>query len=103
MLRQQNPRHSQTSHHDISVLQINTQSKDTCNCLTDRGDMCPGTLNRDAEEDAEAQKTQTHPRYDIFGPQGTWTTRPRTMIYIRKDLEANQKLLMDDHPTALLT
>jgi hypothetical protein len=55
-------------------------------------------VNRNAEE-AEAQKTQTHPRYDMFTPLGTWTTRPRTMTYIRKDLEASQKLLKDEeHP-----
>ena len=56
-------------------------------------------INRDAETDAEVQRTQTHPRYDIFAPLGAWTTRPRTMIYVRKDLEASQKLLKDEeHP-----
>ncbi|KAN0085034.1 Endonuclease/exonuclease/phosphatase, partial [Elaphomyces granulatus] len=106
MLRQPNHRHRSTS--GISILQINTQRSSRVHaaalqlaCADDIEIICVQEpwVNRNAEEEAETQKTQTHPRYDIFSPLGTWTTRPRTMIYIRKDLEASQKLLKDEeHP-----
>jgi hypothetical protein len=106
MLRHQNPAHRQTR--DIRILQINTQRSPRVHAAAlqlafanDIEMICVQEpwINRDAETDAEVQRRQTHPRYDIFAPLGAWTMRPRTMIYVRKDLEASQKLLEDEeHP-----
>ena len=107
MLRQPNHRHRSTS--GISILQINTQRSSRVHaaalqlaCADDIEIICVQEpwVNRNAEEEAETQKTQTHPRYDIFSPLGTWTTRPRTMIYIRKAIKGRRTPRhLHDHST----
>jgi hypothetical protein len=55
------------------------------------------TGNNPAQEpwigrEEENRTTQTHP---LYAPVGDWGTRPRTMTYIKRDLNASQRMLED--------
>jgi hypothetical protein len=36
--------------------------------------------------DTANHRTKTHPRYQLFSPTTRWETRPRALIYVRRDL-----------------
>jgi hypothetical protein len=38
--------------------------------------------------DKANQHTKTHPCYQLFSPATRWETRPRALIYVRRDLPA---------------
>lgn len=39
--------------------------------------------------DITKQRTKTLPRYQLFSPTTRWETRPRTLTYVRRDLQAH--------------